>query len=329
MSAVFLFAATSEGSEPAPLRLGLPIDCRLGTDCWLVNLVDLDPSKGVKDYLCQRHSYNGHKGIDIAIRDLRAMEDGMPVIAAASGTVKAFRDGMADQPPTPEFRKTGRKRYCGNGVVVDHPGGWQTQYCHLRKGSIALTKGQAVRAGDRLGYVGHSGMAKFPHVHLSVRHQGKVVDPFLGLEKTSACGLGAAALWTAPVLQQLTAPLSAIYNAGFAPTKPKVSAVRKGLYKAPALSRRSPALVFWADIFWVRAGDRLTMTITGPDAAKITERANVLPKSQARRIIFAGRKKKGLFWPAGTYTGHVVLERHDPNRPTSRFELTRKVVLKD
>ena len=71
------------------------------------------------------------------------------------------------------------------------------------------------------------------------------------------------------------------------------------------------------------------MTITGPDAAKITERANVLPKSQARRIIFAGRKKKGLFWPAGTYTGRVVLERHDPNRPTSRFELTRKVVLKD
>ena len=47
-----------------------------------------------------------------------------------------------------------------------------------KKDSIVVKKGQRVAMGAILGQVGLSGKTQFPHVHLSVRHNGTVVDPF-------------------------------------------------------------------------------------------------------------------------------------------------------
>jgi len=77
------------------------------------------------------------------------MARGEPVVASAGGVVAAARDGVDDismrDAPVP------RGRECGNGVRIVHGGGWKTQYCHLRKGSVA------VKNGDMLGLVGLSG----------------------------------------------------------------------------------------------------------------------------------------------------------------------------
>ena len=54
--------------QAAP-NLGLPIRCEPLRDCWVVNLVDLDPGPGVRDYACGTHTYDGHKGTDIASLD--------------------------------------------------------------------------------------------------------------------------------------------------------------------------------------------------------------------------------------------------------------------
>ena len=83
-------------ADPAPPALDLPIACAVGTDCWVVNYVDLDPSVETRDYACGKATYDGHKGVDFAIRDLAAMAKGVPVLAAAPGTVEGVRDGMAD-----------------------------------------------------------------------------------------------------------------------------------------------------------------------------------------------------------------------------------------
>ena len=69
-------------------------------------------------------------------------------------------------------RTTSRDRNCGNGVVIRHADGWETQYCHLRRGSVQVAEGDRVEAGEPLGLVGMSGEANFPHVHLSVRRDG-------------------------------------------------------------------------------------------------------------------------------------------------------------
>ena len=148
-------------ADPAPPELGLPIDCRIGETCWLVNLVDLDSGSGIRDFRCKDHSYDGHKGVDIAIRDLKAMQDGVAVVAAAPGVVRAVRDGMADKMPDADFRKNAKDRYCGNGLVMVHGGGWESQYCHLRRGSLRVKPGQKIQRGQELGMVGHSGMAEF------------------------------------------------------------------------------------------------------------------------------------------------------------------------
>src|SRR3990167_4003312 len=147
------------GGADGALRLDLPIDCEPGRTCWIVNYVDHDPTDGVRDYACGAATYNDqpgnrHKGTDFSIGDLGAMRRGVAVVAAATGVVRGVRDGMADV----NFRRTDAEtlkgRECGNGVMLTHDGGWQTQYCHMRGGSIAVKKGDRVAAGQRLGLVG-------------------------------------------------------------------------------------------------------------------------------------------------------------------------------
>ncbi len=302
-------AAESDKPQPARLEVALPLACQPGRNCWMVNLVDLDKGPGARDYTCGAHSYNGHKGTDIAIRDMAVMAEGVPVLAAATGIVRGVRDGMDDVPPKQAKPGSLVNRDCGNGVVLVHPDGWETQYCHMRKGSLRVAKGARVMRGQRLGLVGHSGRADFPHLHLSVRRHGKVVDPFVGLGRNSECGLGPAPLWTKSALKALNRPLTAIYTTGFAAKVPKEEAVHRGLYRDKVLSAKVPVLMFWAEIFWIEKGDRVKMTITDPDGKIVAEYANAVPKRRARGLFYMGRKRRGLFWPKGRYTGTAELMR--------------------
>ena len=100
--------------------------------------------------------------------------------AAADGVVKATRDGMADV----SIRETGREavsgREAGNGVLIDHGGGWETQYSHLLFGSVSVEPGDRVVAGTPLGMIGLSGQTEFPHLHFTLRRRGMAIDPYTG-----------------------------------------------------------------------------------------------------------------------------------------------------
>ena len=100
------------------------------------------------------------------------------MLAAAAGVVKAVRDGVADVNVRVIGFGSVAGHECGNGVVIAHDGGWETQYCHLAKGSVRCTTGERVETGTPLGLVGLSGQTEFPHLHFSVRHNGATVDPF-------------------------------------------------------------------------------------------------------------------------------------------------------
>ena len=320
----------ARAAENAP-TLGLPITCRLSENCWLVNLVDLDQGPDIIDYKCSSHSYNGHKGTDFAIRDSRTMRGGVPVVASATGTVKAIRDGMRDVDVSVIGGHRVRNVECGNGVVLDHGGGWETQYCHLRKGSISVKKGQKVERGARLGFVGMSGMAQFPHVHLSVRHRGRVVDPFLGpnaVDGKTACGSRGAPMWSADVPRALYESESALYSIGFAAKPPAARAARAGRHNDRALPRNAPVLVLWVDAFWVYRGDKLTLTITGPDGQRFHQYSNEIKSNKARQFLFSGRKKKSLFWPAGDYRGEARLTRKLADGKIQTFVARQTVTLK-
>ena len=121
------------------------------------------------------------------------------VLAAAAGAVVGVRDGLDDSP----LRGDDSSRQgveCGNGVRIDHGGGWTTQYCHLRRDSVTVGRGARVAAGDVLGMTGASGQADTPHLHFQVERDGQPVDPFTGAAaarpaRCDAAGSLAGALW--------------------------------------------------------------------------------------------------------------------------------------
>lgn len=300
--------AQQAAGEEAP-SLGLPLSCVPGASCWIVNYVDLDAGPGVLDYGCGMHTYDGHKGTDFAVRDAAAMKEGVAVVAAAAGRVAGVRDGEPDVDVNERGKDAVKGKECGNGVLVSHGGGWETQYCHLQKGTIAVAKGDKVAAGHKLGLVGNSGDAEFPHVHLEVRRAGKTVDPFAGLERGDRCGAGETPLWSAAALAALPYRPTALYNVGVVATVPKAESARKGLYADAVLSRSAPALVLWVDMLWVASGDSLTLRIAGPGGETVVEHTNAIDKSQPRRFAYLGAKRTKLFWDEGAYRGEVTLVR--------------------
>ena len=63
----------------------------------------------------------------------------------------------------------------GNLVTIDHGVGYKTQYAHLSK--FIVFKGQTVKRGQLIGYVGSTGKSTGPHLHYEVLKNGQNVDP--------------------------------------------------------------------------------------------------------------------------------------------------------
>ncbi len=299
------------------LELSLPIDCILGKDCFVQNYVDIDPASTVLTASCDRAGYDGHKGTDFRVLNTSESAD---VIAAAPGVVKGVRDEMPDRlVRSQEDRKQVGGRECGNGVVISHGNGWETQYCHLQLGSVSVEAGERVERGARLGRVGYSGFAAFPHVHLSVRKNGEMIDPFLGtaenararLETCQSNGAGPLqyqdALRLADVNCQLADGTGKIFETGFADNPVKSIDVERADVKSPTVA--SPALVFFARLINIRKGDRIALRLVGPDGPLAETDGKPIEGQKAQWVAFAGRKLKQESWPAGNYVGTAMLIR--------------------
>ncbi len=95
-----------------------------------------------------------HSGIDFAA------DRGVPVYASGDGVVeKVDSDGWG----------------YGKMITIDHGYGYQTRYAHLSK--FAVKKGDEVKRGQLVGYVGSTGKATGPHLHYEVLKNGTQVDP--------------------------------------------------------------------------------------------------------------------------------------------------------
>jgi len=310
---VVLFAQSARALEAGGLTL--PLDCVLGESCWIPNYVDLKLGQGVLDYTCGDASYDAepgahHKGTDFAVRDLAAVQAGVAVRAAAAGRVLGVRDGEVDAFYDPTQASSVQSKECGNGVRIEHAGGITTQYCHLRKGSVLVAAGAHVAQGQQLGLVGLSGQTQFPHLHFQVEQGKTVIDPFAGLARKAACGVGEAPLWAQKTLDALPYQPTAVYNVGFAPGKPDRASIRTGALNGPDLSKTAPALVVWAELFRVQAGDSLQFTITDPDGVKIHDQSLKIEAKKAYYWAFSGLRLKRAAWSSGTYRGDVRLIRN-------------------
>ncbi|WP_323763584.1 M23 family metallopeptidase [Marinovum sp.] len=281
-----------------PFSLVFPVDCTLGETCHIQHYLDHDPGPGARDYTCEGLSYDGHQGTDIALPSIADMSAGVTVRAAAPGVVRGLRDGVADRLYDGQDLSG---QDCGNGIAITHAEGWETQYCHLRNGSVAVTPGQQVAAGTPLGEVGLSGRTQFPHLHLTLRRDGEVIDPFAP-EGAGTCD-SAATLWQdTPAYRP-----GGLLSVGFAQRVPSLAEITEGSAD-DAPPRRDTALVGFGQVFGARAGDSLRIVIEGPSGRVIGHDA---PIDRPQAVLFraAGRKAQPGGWPAGSYRLSVTLLR--------------------
>lgn len=305
----------------------LPMGCTPDVNCWVFNYVDVDQKVGSqKDFACGNLTYDKHKGTDFAIRDLIAMGSGVPVLAGAPGKVVGVRDGMSDVNFRNVDPKTIRKKECGNGVRIDHKNNWFTQYCHMRKGSIRVKKGDVVEGGQAIGLVGLSGKTEFPHLHFQVSQGKRIVDPFVGLKADAACGDKSGTLWDSTTRAFLPYQNSVIYSGGFSDSRPLADGVHKGLYRNAELKRDSLKLFLWFAIRNSRAKDQVKIQLFGPDGKIVGEASNEIEKRQVRDVRIFDVTSKGA-WPSGIYKGEIVVTRNDNGRVVT-MRASRKVTVK-
>ena len=67
------------------------------------------------------------------------------------------------------------RRGYGMHVVIDHGFGYSTLYGHMSKFNVR--KGQKVKRGDVIGYVGNTGTSTAPHLHYEVMKDSKKINP--------------------------------------------------------------------------------------------------------------------------------------------------------
>lgn len=308
-------------------RFALPIDCRPGRDCWVPNYVDAQPGKGARDYAGGVRTYENHKGVDFAIRDQHAMTAGVTVRAAAGGVVRAIRDAMADVDYKLLKPETIKGRECGNAVVVQHDPDWRTQYCHMRAGSVAVVRGQRIKAYATLGLVGLSGKTEFPHLHFMIFYKDNPVDPFTGLTVNDGTKV-AGNLWRDEARELLQYRETNIYHAGFATETPKYQAARRGQYNRLWLVSPIRELFVWMDIFGVHDGDRVVVRVIGPGGREVgVRRLNLkLKRPRVRQFLQIGFKHQGGVWPVGSYESQIALAR-PAGQDTKVFRVTRRVTI--
>ena len=100
--------------------------------------------------------YIHHKGIDFGGRK------GDPIYATGNGVVSHTEKGL-------------RRKGYGQQIVIDHGFGYKTRYAHLNERLVQ--KGQEVKRGELIGYMGNTGGSTGPHLHYEVLYMGRDVDP--------------------------------------------------------------------------------------------------------------------------------------------------------
>lgn len=315
-------APAADSAASTAVRLSLPVACTPDspdTACYVQNHFDHDPGPGRADFACGPLTYDGHRGTDFAVPDLAAMDAGMPVLAAADGVVAATREGVEDTGIQGLPEEDRDAMALGNAVILDHGNGLRTTYGHLRKGSVAVRSGDAVRAGDVLGMVGMSGLAEFPHVHFGVFLDGRPVDPYTGDAGPGPCGDTAGALWSPRALAALAYRPTGLLGAGFTSAEPSGTGLMQGRHHAEFLSPTAPALIFWTRLFGLRAGDVLRMRLLDPDGRVLARREITAESDKVLYFQYIGKKRGPGLLPPGRYKGHCTLLRARQSGPLAEI----------
>lgn len=134
----------SGGYEPMPPASGWVTPC---------SYIMITSPYGYRTHPITGEVSSFHNGVDLA------NDEGTPIYAAKSGVVtEATYSGVY-----------------GYYVTINHGDGFSTLYGHMT--GYVVYAGQAVSAGELIGYMGSTGWSTGPHLHFTIYYDGSTVNP--------------------------------------------------------------------------------------------------------------------------------------------------------
>lgn len=130
-------------AEEAALPDGRPV----------VGKVEVSSEFGIRGNPFGGGGYEVHEGIDF--------------VGEVGDIIAAAGDGVVIE--------SGRKGGYGITVVIDHGYGYETLYAHMSETKV--NKGDRIKRGQIIGYIGSTGRSSGPHLHYSIYENKKAIDP--------------------------------------------------------------------------------------------------------------------------------------------------------
>ncbi len=128
----------------------------------LVSLGDLETEPPVSGPLTSGYSYRINP-----ISGKHEFHGGADIAGSMSGPIGAFADGTVEY--------IGQNDSYGLYLQVDHGNGIKSFYAHCSK--LCVSKGQAVKLGEKVAEIGETGDATGPHLHLELKYNKLHLNP--------------------------------------------------------------------------------------------------------------------------------------------------------
>lgn len=120
----------------------------------------------------------------IAIKDFNRISSGYGWRVHPIYKTRIFHDGMdfTGKKGTPIYatgdavvKEVLTRRGYGKTVLLDHGYGYKTRYAHLN--GYNVKKGQKVKRGEVIAFLGNTGNSTGPHLHYEIRKSGRTLNP--------------------------------------------------------------------------------------------------------------------------------------------------------
>jgi hypothetical protein len=153
-------------------------------------------------------------------------------------------------------------------------------------------------------------------VHLTVRKDGKSLDPFRPAADATSCGAAQDALWADDALAALAYENGSLLRVGFSSGAVEMPQLQSGLLDDSPPSPDWPALVAYGWAINLAKGDEISVSLSGPDGVASSNTVT-LDRAKAQYLLFTGKKRPAGGWPKGEYRGTFEV------RSGSAVKLTR------
>ncbi len=191
----------------------------------------------------------------------------------------------------------------------------------MANGTLTIKPGDRVAAGQPLGLVGLSGETEFPHLHLTVRRDDRVVDPFAVDVQPGSCG-GGTPLWDEPSQKAMAYRAGEVINRGFSDRPLTLEAIENDEQHPEKPTPRAAALVAYVLTIGLERGDQQTLRILDPNWKLFSEYvAAPLDHDKAQAFVMTGRKRHNDPWPTGTYRATYRVQRAGATVIIASFDL--------